>query len=195
MGRTAVAHEQCFHAKGDVTITEPSITSATDWPDAPWLEGRLVNLVPLRVQHARELAPLLGDARLHTFIGGAPASLPELEARYRRQVRGYSPGGTERWLNWVVRRQRGEAVGTVQATIRPAGEDVVAEVAWVIGSLHQGHGYARDAAQAMVNWLRHQGADRIIAHIHPDHGASSAVARAAGLRPTSVIVEGEVRWQ
>jgi RimJ/RimL family protein N-acetyltransferase len=68
-------------------------------------------------------------------------------------------------------------------------------VAWVIASPHQGHGYARDAAQAMVSWLRHRGANTIVAHIQPDHHASAAVARAAGLEPTPVFVDREIRWQ
>ncbi len=69
-----------------------------------------------------------------------------------------------------------------------------ADVAWVIASAHQRHGYAREAAAAMAAWLRQQGADVITAYVHPDHEASMAVARALGLSPTSVIVDGEVRW-
>lgn len=35
----------------------------------------------------------------------------------------------------------------------------------------------------------------VIAHIHPDHLASAAVARAAGLAPTAEMQDGEVRWR
>jgi RimJ/RimL family protein N-acetyltransferase len=99
------------------------------------------------------------------------------------------------WLSRVIRQQTGEVVGTVQATIRPDGSDGVAEVAWVVAVPHQCHGYARDPAQAMVSWLREQGADTIVAHIHPDHGASAAIARAAAAEPTPMIVGGEIRRQ
>jgi hypothetical protein len=34
----------------------------------------------------------------------------------------------------------------------------------------------------------------VVAHVHPDHRASQGVARAAGLRPTDVVQDGEVRW-
>jgi hypothetical protein len=34
----------------------------------------------------------------------------------------------------------------------------------------------------------------VIAHIHPDHQASAAVAAAAGLTPTDERHDGEVRW-
>ncbi len=46
----------------------------------------------------------------------------------------------------------------------------------------------------MVAWLREQRAG-IVAHIHPDHQASAAVARAVGLAPTSTLEDGELRWE
>ena len=49
--------------------------------------GRL----PLRVQ-----APLLDDPGLYMFIGGEPASLPELRERYRRQAVGGTRDGSPR---------------------------------------------------------------------------------------------------
>lgn len=47
----------------------------------------------------------------------------------------------------------------------------------------------------MVSWLAEQGASRIDAHIHPEHGASAGVARNAGLTPTDDMVDGEVVWR
>ena len=38
------------------------------------------------------------------------------------------------------------------------------------------------------------GATRVIAHVHPDHRASQAVAAALGLAPSDRIVDGEVVW-
>src|SRR3954469_21390842 len=123
-------------------------------PPAGWRLQR----EPLRVEHAEELAPLLDDPGLHVFIGGEPAALPVLRERYRRQVAGRSPDGSQRWLNWVVRRREdGRAVGTVQATVTLQEEDLVAEVAWVIATPYQGRGYAREAAGSMVAWLRDRG--------------------------------------
>jgi RimJ/RimL family protein N-acetyltransferase len=47
----------------------------------------------------------------------------------------------------------------------------------------------------MVAWLRQQGAGRVVAHVHPQHEASAAVARAVGLTPSGRVVDGEVRWE
>ncbi|MGH2851405.1 MAG: GNAT family N-acetyltransferase [Solirubrobacteraceae bacterium] len=151
---------------------------------------------PLRPEHADELAPVLDDASLHRYIGGEPAGIEELRARVERQVRGGSLDGRERWLNWTVReRLTGRAVGTVQATVSGSERNLVAALAWVIGSTHQGQGFAKEATGVMASWLRERGAGCLRAHIHPHHDASMAVARHIGLQPTNVMVDGELRWE
>ncbi|OEU87620.1 acetyltransferase [Streptomyces abyssalis] len=166
------------------------------WPVATALTTARLALEPLRASHAPEAFPVLADVRLHTWTGGSPPSAEELEARYRRQCAGRSPDGGEGWLNWMLRRvSDAQLVGTVQATLRrPAAGPLTAEVAWVVGGDHQGNGYAREGALAMARWLRGHGVDTLVAHIHPEHAASAAVARALGLTPTDTMVDGEVRW-
>ncbi|MDX2290707.1 MULTISPECIES: GNAT family N-acetyltransferase, partial [Streptomyces] len=100
--------------------------------------------------HAEEMGGVLGDPARPRFMGGAPAGLEGLRARYARWAAGAPEPGTS-WCNWVVReREGGRLVGTVQATV--AGG--VAEVAWVVGTAWQGRGYASEAARALVGWLR-----------------------------------------
>jgi len=160
------------------------------------LRGERLQLEPLRPEHADEMAPLLDDVELHAFIGGEPATPEELRTRYRRQSVGRSPDGSQVWLNWVVRLVAdGAAVGTTQATVTEESGTLAAEVAWVVARPHQGNGYAVEAARVMVQWLRDQGVRTVIAHVHPDHHASMAVARAAGLAATAIRVAGEVRWE
>ncbi len=167
-----------------------------EWPETPVLGSCRLRLEPLRVEHAEEMASLLDDPELHRLIGGRPASLPELRDSYCRQVVGRSPDGSQRWLNWVVRRATdSQAVGTVQATVAGDTGGLVAEVAWVVATACQAQGYAREAAGAMVAWFRCQGVTTVVAHVHPDHRASSAVAAAVGLSPTTLMEEGEARWE
>ena len=170
-------------------------TRLEDWPSAPLLRGDRIVLEPLREDHAVEMAPLLGDAALHIFIGGEPPTSAQLKQRYRRQVVGHSPDGMQRWLNWIIRLEDRDAIGTAQATVVEARGQCVAELAWVVATAYQGQGLAKAAAQLMSAWLRSQGVMTLVANIHPDHAASQAVARSIGLAPTTTLHDGEVRWQ
>jgi RimJ/RimL family protein N-acetyltransferase len=155
---------------------------------------RLV-LVPLRVDDAIDMVDVLDDERLHKFIGGHPADLDELRARYATLVAG-SSDPAEVWLNWIVRRRAdGLAIGTVQATVIVAERGRSALVAWVIGVPWQGKGFASEAARALVDWLRGVGVDEVAAHIHPQHHASATVATRAGLGRTDKQVDGEDVWR
>lgn len=159
------------------------------------LTQRLV-LEPLAVEHADEMAAVLADPRLHEFTGGSPDDVPGLRARYARLVAGSGDPAVS-WWNWVIRvRAEDRLAGTVQATVAwGAAEGTVAEVAWVVGTPWQGRGIATEAAVALVTWLAALPVDRVIAHVHPAHLASRSVAAAAGLTPTSAVVDGETRWQ
>ncbi|WP_055552266.1 GNAT family N-acetyltransferase [Streptomyces sp. NBRC 110028] len=154
-----------------------------------------LELRPLIPGHAPEMADALSDPALHTFTGGAPLSPAALRARYERLAAG-SPDPEVAWCNWVLHAAAERClVGTVQATVSGPAADRTAEVAWVVGTPWQGRGYATEAARALVGWLATRCVAQVIAHIHPRHAASAAVARAAGLAPTSHRQDGEVRWR
>ncbi|MFK0220447.1 GNAT family N-acetyltransferase [Streptomyces vinaceus] len=157
------------------------------------LSTRRMELLPLRVGHAGEMARVLGDPVLHESIGGAPLAAGALRERYARLAAG-SPGPAVVWCNWLLRlREDGPLVGTVQATVTP-GRDT-AETAWVIGTPWQGRGLATEAALAVTAWLARLPVGLLVAHIHPDHHASAAVAAACGLAPTPHREDGEIRWE
>jgi RimJ/RimL family protein N-acetyltransferase len=163
-------------------------------PGQCWDTARL-RVEPLTRAHAAELHVLLDDPALHEFIGGRPLTLHELTRRFTRWESRGSPDGDQVWANWVLRLQStGTAVGTLQATLPAAGAGAgAAEVAWVVGPAEQGRGYASEAARSLVDRLTEDGWS-VQAHVHPGHAASQRVARAAGLAPTDVVVDGEVRW-
>ena len=162
--------------------------------DRGWSTERL-DLEPVTVHHAAELAPVLNDTALHEFTGGTPLAPAALAARYAQLASRHSPDGSQLWGNWVIRvRDTGAAAGTIQATLPAGGPGTgPAEVAWVLGRRYQGHGYAAEAARSLVAALQQAGW-AVMAHIHPRHLASQGVARAAGLSPTSEIQDGEIRW-
>jgi hypothetical protein len=75
--------------------------------DRGWPAER-VDLEPPAVAHAAELAPLLDDAPLHKFTGGAPLSAAALAARFARSAVRRSPDGDHLRGNWVLRVYQGE---------------------------------------------------------------------------------------
>jgi RimJ/RimL family protein N-acetyltransferase len=152
-----------------------------------------LDLLPLRVDHAEEMAAVLSDPALHDFIGGSPSSPEDLRVRYEQLVAG-SPDPAVVWCNWVLRqREESRLVGTVQATVTGAGG--LAEIAWIVGTPWQGQGFASEAVRALVGHLGRRSVRTVVAHIHPAHAASAAVARAAGLQPTKERHDGELRWR
>ena len=141
------------------------------------------------------MAIVLADPALHEFVGGQPATVEELRQRYAAWVQG-SGSTDEVWLNWIVRDPADDAaVGAMQATVTEPRATPTAAVAWTIGAPWQGRGFAGEAAVALVQWLVARGAASVLAHVHPGHRASAAVAARAGLLPTKVIVDGEVEWR
>ncbi|WP_103535049.1 GNAT family N-acetyltransferase [Streptomyces sp. SM11] len=156
----------------------------------PFATARL-DALPLDPAYAEEMAVVLADPALYVFTGGGPPDPAALRARYERQCDG-SPDPGELWWNWVLRvGEDGSLAGYVQATVRGPR----AEISWVIGTPWQGRGYASEAAKGLAAHLASAGSVReLVAHIHPDHAASKAVAAAAGLRPTGEWEDGEMRW-
>ncbi|WMY79703.1 GNAT family N-acetyltransferase [Citricoccus sp. I39-566] len=167
-----------------------------NWPAIERVESKRVVLDPLTVQHAPEMLPVLADPSIYEFIGGTPPTLEQLHRLYGVQSLGHSDDNAQWWLNWVVclRRPR-RAVGYMQATVERRAGVLEANIAWVISPAFQGRGLATEATASMIVWLTASGVDRYVAYIHPDHAASAAIARKQGLRPTSVVEDGEVRWQ
>lgn len=154
-----------------------------------------LDLLPLRVGHAEEMATVLSDPALHTFIGGTPSTTQDLRSRYQRMLAG-SPDPAISWLNWVIQlRDEACLTGTVQATISLTEHGTIAELAWVVGTAWQGRGIATEATQGLVAWLSQQPVHTVIAHIHPEHHASAAVATASGLTPTDEWHDGEIQWR
>jgi RimJ/RimL family protein N-acetyltransferase len=171
------------------------VVRSSPWPVARPIKTARLTLEPLRIDHADEMVSVLDDESLYEFTGGTPMTLVELRERYARQAVGHSPDGAQGWLNWIVRETAsGSAIGTVQATVHDVSGVFAAELAWVIGSRSQGSGCAKEAAVAMLSWLREQRVASFTAHIRSDHAASIAVAQHLGLSITDEMIDGEISW-
>lgn len=158
------------------------------------LQAHRLNLTPLTVDDAAAMAEVLADPSIHRHTGDSPPSVEELQRRYRALAAGPPPPSRQVWGNWAVRLPDGAAIGFVQATVDPSASS--ATLAWVIGTPHQGSGYATEAMRALISALRQAGIRRLAAFIHPRNLASRRVAQKLGLampaphRP----FDGEDEW-
>lgn len=165
------------------------------WPHQAVLASDRLRLEPVQVAHAEVMVHVLADPNLYDVIGGEPPTEAQLCERYGRWQTPRSADGAEGWLNWVVFRDEGNAaVGTVQATITHAGQGLQAELAWVIGTSFQRHGFAAEAAARVIRWLADHHIVTICAHVARGHTASERVAAKLGMVPTGIVVDGERRW-
>ncbi|GAA3984510.1 GNAT family N-acetyltransferase [Thermobifida alba] len=140
-----------------------------------------LRLDPLRVDDAAELAGALADPALYRFLGGRAPDEEQLRRRYADLVEGSDEPGVS-WCTWTVRElDGGRAVGMVQAVTGPDVGGLRAVISWMVGTAWQRRGYAVEAAQALVEWLRRRGVRTVTAHIDPRNTASAAVARSLGL--------------
>ncbi|MBL0148486.1 MAG: GNAT family N-acetyltransferase [Ideonella sp.] len=106
-----------------------------------------LSLEPLMASHAEAMFEVLSDPAIYEYENEPPPSVHALRERYARLESRLSPDGQEIWLNWVVRLGTGEAIGFVQATLRPDGQ---AAVAYELASDYWGRGLASQAVRAML---------------------------------------------
>ncbi len=151
------------------------------------LETARMVLEPLLPQHAGALFPSLREAALYSYIPQEPpASLAEVEARYRRLAARRSPDGDEVWLNWAARlHATGAYVGTFQATVMAGG---TALIAYMVFAAFQRRGLAREGCAAVVAELAGAwGVRTVVAEIDTRNAASVALVESLGFARVATV--------
>lgn len=145
-----------------------------------------LQLEPLSAAHAPRLFPLLADPSLYTYVpDAARASVALLAERFDELARGAPSDAGECWLNWaLVRRDNGEAVGTLQATVEP---DARAWIGYVLVPSAWGQGFATEACRWLVAELARCHAVReVLASVDVRNAKSVAVLERVGFERVSV---------
>jgi len=84
------------------------------------------------------------------------------------------------WVSFAIELD-GAVIGDIVACVRDGGG--IAEMGYTLAPQHHGHGYATEAANAMVDHLlQHQRVHRIEASLDPENTASMRVLEAVGMR-------------
>ncbi len=88
----------------------------------------------------------------------------------------------------VERRDTGQFIGHVYLSLRRV-ENLTAEIGWGLHPDHQGHGYAAEAARALLGLCFDRlGLHRVVAELDPRNDASVALCRRLGMREEAHFV-------
>ena len=151
--------------------------------DAPELHTERLSLRPPMLNDFEDSAAMWGDQAIVRHIGGRPFTREDSWLRLLRHVGHWQLFG---FGFWVVRERKGGAfVGEVglgdfrRETIPRFHGDP--EIGWVLAQSAHGKGYATEAAQSALEWMRVQHrTPRVVCMIEPENVASARVAAKCG---------------
>ncbi len=131
-----------------------------------------------RAADLARLADLYGREEVRRWIGGGP-SVPPVELVDRWATVHTLDG---RYGAWAIERSDGLVAGTVLFKPLPNGVGEV-EVGWHLHPDSWGHGYATEAARAVIDRGFGAGVPEVYAVVRPGNAASVAVCRRLGMQP------------
>jgi RimJ/RimL family protein N-acetyltransferase len=151
----------------------------------PGPDGELLRTARLRLRawttspaDVARLGDIYGREEVTRWIGGPPTvPAAELPARWAAVH-----AADARFGCWAVEREDGVPAGTVLFKPLPNGVGEV-EVGWHLHPDSWGHGYATEAARAVVERGFEDGLPEVYAVVRPGNTASLAVCRRLGMTP------------
>ena len=146
-----------------------------------------LTIEPLAHDHADGLVAALADERVGAFTSVAPTSPPSTPSTNGSTGWRRVPGPTGRpstgTTGWPVEPTTARSSAGLEATSYGPTRTTCewAEVAYVFGPAHWGHGYAAEGVQWMLDHLRDElGVDECWAAIHPDNERSVRLVERLG---------------
>lgn len=114
-------------------------------------------ITPLVESDIASLVPVLWHPSVYAHIGGLPTHPNRIALGLQRALAGPpADRSSERWLNYGMRLHNSESlIGRLEATVH----DGIAEVAFLLGPAHWGHGYAAEG----LRWLHEE-----LTRLHPE---------------------------
>jgi RimJ/RimL family protein N-acetyltransferase len=99
-------------------------------------------------------------------------------------------------IRLIVLRSTRTVIGSINLKGPPERKDGIVEIGWGVSFEHRQQGIAREAAQAVIDWvLSRSGVKRVIATIPDDNLASKKLAKRLGMRCTQEIHRNLPVWE
>ncbi len=139
------------------------------------------------------------DEVLESIEALSPADRAEVSPAWIARVRSTPPGDPWSFSFSIVERATRSSVG-ICAFKGPPNDDGIVEIAYGTDEAHRGHGYATEAAAALVAFAFTSGRVRLVcAHTKPDNLASARVLTKSGFHRIGEVMDPEdglvLRWE
>lgn len=147
------------------------------------LETARTRLRPWRTDEADRFLDTYSRWEVARWLGTAPTLLRTRQDAVIRIERWgeRTTTGPDRGLWAIERRDDGTVAGTVLLAAIPDADDGAIEVGWHLHPDAWGHGFATEAARAVVARAFAQGLPEVVAVVKPGNDASVRVAQRVGL--------------
>ena len=156
-----------------------------DWP----LETERLLLRPFEEGDFDALHALYADPEVVRWLYYGPATPEESRDRLEKKIAGCELS-EQSGLAAAVQLRDGTFVGDV-VLFYGSVEHRGLELGFSFDPRHQGHGYATEAARAMVDWAFSAGFHRVFGRLEPRNVASARVLEKLGMRKEAHLVENE----
>lgn len=144
---------------------------------------------PWRLEEAPRLLDILGRMEVAKWLGDEiPVLMKNLDAARERIARYHRDSVVPPLGFWAIEvRETGQAVGSVLLLTLPNAETGEVEIGWHLHPDAWGHGYASEAASAVLAHGLASGLPEVLALTHLDNYPSQGVARRIGMEPLGVM--------
>ncbi len=152
------------------------------------LETDRLVIRPWRHEEAERLLDILSRLEVAKWLGdGEPVLMKDLDEAHARIDR-YAERDAPPLGMWAIeRRADGLVVGTVLLLTLPHDDHGEVEIGWHLHPDSWGHGYASEAARAVLAHGFAAGLPEIIAVSHTDNHPSQAVMRRIGMTDHGIV--------
>ena len=144
---------------------------------------------PWRVEEAPRVLDIQSRMEVVKWLGDdEPVLMKDLD-QARERIDSYHQRSAVPPLGFFAIEERGtgQVVGSVLLLTLPNAEDGEVEIGWHLHPDSWGHGYASEAAGAVLAYGLAHGLSEVYALTHLDNYPSQAVARRIGMEPLGVL--------
>ena len=182
----------------DPSCTETAMTLELGF-EPRRLETRRLLLRPFEAEDLEALHAILSREDVVRYLYPPPATEQDVRDRLAGRIPRTRFARTGDGIGFAaVRRDSGELIGDCSLSLKSA-EHLQGEIGFVFHPGHHGHGYATEAAEALVRLgFGTFGLHRLIGSLEARNGASARVLERLGMRRESHLVENELvkgEWQ